>query len=206
MLGEVLRRTYEVESSSAGDQLVDGEPALREVFASLGGCTFDGGLYRVHLPAAAAAITKLVEEAMPSLRGRIACFGGDWLGRQFALDRMRVEDGAPMVLMLEPGTGEALEIPVPIDAFHDEELVDFGEAALALSYYRAWRASTGDGAPLAASECVGYRLPLFLGGKDDVSNLERTDLDVYWHFCGQLHQGTRGVRPGTPISGLDLER
>lgn len=38
-------------------------------------------------------------------------------------------------MMLEPGTGEALVVPVPFSAFHDEELVDYTEEALAKSGY-----------------------------------------------------------------------
>ncbi len=36
-----------------------------------------------------------------------------------------------MVLMLEPGTGEALEIPCTIKSFHDRELIENRDAALA---------------------------------------------------------------------------
>jgi hypothetical protein len=38
------------------------------------------------------------------------------------------------------------------------------------------------------TECIGYRVPLFLGGSDTVENLEKVDLDVYWHLHGQLIQ------------------
>lgn len=34
-------------------------------------------------------------------------------------------------------------------------------------------------------QCIGYKVPLFLGGKDDVSNLELSDLDVYWYAISQ---------------------
>jgi len=80
--------------------------------------------------------------------------------------------------MFEPGTGEALEIPVPFSRFHDEELVDYTEEALARSFFYQWQRSGGP-AP-TVSECVGYQRPLFLGGKDTVANLEISDLDVYW--------------------------
>ena len=208
MLGDVLRSTYRADPTGGGSESGDlgSEPALHDLFGALGGCTFDGGLYRVHLPAVATRATELVEEAMPTMRGRVVCFGRDWLGRQFAIDRTRLDGGVPLVLMLEPGTGEALEIPVTVGAFHDEELVEFGEEALAVTFYRNWREATGDSEPLGANECVGYRLPLFTGGTDEVGNLERTDLEVYWHFCGQLHQRTRGLAQGTPIARIDDSR
>ena len=91
----------------------DSVPAL---LAQFGGCTF-------------------VSDAFPGLRTRVSCFAFDWLGRQFATDS---EGGAwsdHEVVMLEPGTGQALEIPVPFSRFHDEERVDYTEAALALSFF-----------------------------------------------------------------------
>ena len=49
--------------------------------------------------------------------------------------------------MLEPGTGEVLEIPATVRLFHDTEMVDFADAALSASFYAEWR--TSDGRPSA---------------------------------------------------------
>jgi len=48
---------------------------------------------------------------------------------------------------------------------------------------------------------MGYRKPLFLGGSDEVENLEVSDLDVYWHIMGQIIRKTKGLPQGTPCSG-----
>lgn len=37
-----------------------------------------------------------------------------------------------------------------------------------------------------AAECVGSRLPSFLGGPDEVASLEIADAEVYWVISGQL--------------------
>jgi hypothetical protein len=158
----------------------------------LGGRSLSGGLYRVHSQSAAIRWTAEVAEAFPDFAHRIACFGYDWLGRQFALDSARADaSGRPLVLLVEPGTGEALEIPVNLAQFHEIELIHEADAALAERFYREWRTRSGDDAPLALDECVGYRVPLFLGGKDEVDNLERTDAEVYWSLSGQLRQQVR---------------
>ncbi|WP_434798222.1 T6SS immunity protein Tdi1 domain-containing protein [Terrisporobacter vanillatitrophus] len=34
---------------------------------------------------------------------------------------------------------------------------------------------------------MGYKVPLFLGGEDDISNLEEIDMEVYWSVTGQLN-------------------
>ncbi|MCP2517553.1 MAG: T6SS immunity protein Tdi1 domain-containing protein [Achromobacter mucicolens] len=49
-----------------------------------------------------------------------------------------------------------------------------------------------------------YGIPLFLGGQDEVSNLELSDLDVYWHLLSQLIRQTRGLPAGTPIGPITL--
>jgi hypothetical protein len=89
---------------------------------------------------------------------------------------------------------------VPFSQFHDRELVDYGEEALARSFFDLWRASRGQSPALA--ECVGYRRPLFLGGRDSIDNLELSELDVYWTIMGQLRRQARGLPEGTPISEI----
>ena len=39
---------------------------------------------------------------------------------------------------------------------------------------------------IGLEDCVGYKIPLFLGGNDEISNLEITDMEIYWGICGQL--------------------
>lgn len=87
---------------------------------------------------------------------------------------------------------------VRFSRFHDAELVDYAEEALAVSYFSKWREAGGTSPAL--SECIGYKKPLFLGGADEVDNLELTDLDVYWTIMGQLRRQVAGLSQGTVIS------
>ena len=59
--------------------------------------------------------------------------------------------------------------------------------------------------PLAPDVCVGYEIPLFLGGRDEVDNLAPVDLWAYWSISGQLLMQTLGRDPGTPISAVTIE-
>lgn len=174
-----------------------------EWIAATGGRTFARGLYRIHTRESAAAADALVKAAYPEFADLISCFGYDWLGRQFATDRSRGNRADPEVLMLEPGTGEALEIPSPFSEFHDYMMVDSYEAVLARSFFVEWLESGGK--PLTFTECIGYQQPLFLGGEDTIANLEVSDLDVYWTFMGQILLQVRGLPEGTRISGVTLE-
>jgi hypothetical protein len=150
------------------------------------GASFGGGLYRVHDSVTGPQAFAFVSDAFPEFAERVCPFGYDWLGRQFAVDSGRIENGQPQVLVLEPGAGAALEIPVDFVAFHDEELVEQSDAALASGFFGAWSEANPDALPLLRSQCVGYKVPLFLGGNDTVDNLEVSDLDVYWTIFGQL--------------------
>lgn len=172
---------------------------LAELMLEFGGYSFDKGLYRVMTPDSIEHWNQTIEFAFPDFDRRIQCFGYDWLGRIFALDSGRLEEGRAGVVMFEPGTGQALEIPCNIVTFHNEELVDYREEALAVSFRHLWL--VGGVAP-GCDECIGYRIPLFLGGKDIADNLEITNLDVYWTLAGQMIRRARRVPQGTPLGKI----
>jgi hypothetical protein len=164
--------------------------------------TYLNGAYRRHRPEDVARFSALAAEAFPQFADRIECFGADWLGRQFATDQGRVVEGEPQVLMLEPGTGEALEIPVSVEAFHAEELANEPDAAAAYSFYQQWLATGG--IPPGYNQCIGYKRPLYLGGSDDVSNLEVIDFDVYWSLSAQMIAKVGGLPAGTSIGQVSI--
>lgn len=165
-------------------------PGFSRLIGDYGGGTFESGLYRLHGSGDLLAWTENVSAAFPKLENRIICFAFDWLGRHFALDRKRVVDGQMQVLLLEPGAGEVMQIPADLQAFHNVELVEYRNDALASDFFFRWTDSGG--APPAYNQCVGYKVPLFLGGSDDEQNLELSDMDVYWTICGQLLNGSSG--------------
>lgn len=156
---------------------------LHELLGEFGGASFGQGLYRIIATDDFSAWRDRLALGFPAFRHAVP-FGFDWLGRLFALDGHRLEDGEPGVIIVEPGTGEVLQVPVNIFSFHDGELVEYPGAALANDYFDAWIA---EGNPaLGPEECAGYKVPLFFGGVDDASNIERSDIDVYWHIMCQL--------------------
>jgi hypothetical protein len=177
----------------------DGYEGLAQRFA---GCSFENGLYRLHDATSGPLALSWIAETFPEFARRACPFGYDWLGRQFAIDTGRMHAGQPLVLLLEPGTGQRLEIPLTFGAFHDEELVEYRDAALATGFFDTWAQAHPRALPLAQGDCVGYQVPLFLGGRDTVDNLEVIDLDVYWTTCGQLRQGTLQLPEGTSIKDV----
>lgn len=119
-------------------------------------------------------------------------------GSVLVLDGVPVDGEDPEVLLLELGTGEALEVPV--SNFHDDALFRYRDSCLLPDWFGEWLA-TGGASP-AFTECIGYKRPLFLRGQDDTSNLEV--IDVYWSVTGQLLAATRHLPDGTPVSHLGL--
>jgi hypothetical protein len=191
----------QVAGSPWTDQRLLAVAGYRELAGRFAGCSFENGLYRLHDQVSGPRGESWIAGAFPRFASRACPFGYDWLGRQFAVDSSRVEGGEPLVLLFEPGTGAVLEIPFSLARFH-EQLDELREPALAVSFFASWARANPELVPLAGMQCVGYKVPLFLGGKDHLDNLEVTDLDVYWSLLGQLRQGTQVLPPTTAISDV----
>lgn len=176
---------------------------LKEFFKSFSGYSFNNGLYRVHSIERVDFWNDLVGEAFPEFASRIYCFGYDWLGRQFALDTGRLQSNEPLVVMLEPGTGEVLEIPTNILQFHEDEILNYANEVLALDFFNAWLALGHSS--LAHNQCISYKKPLYLGGSDTLDNLESMELEVYWGLSSQLLAKVRGLPSGTSVSNISID-
>jgi len=190
---------FQPDSFSGGRQTSEsitsaGDADLVRFLSQFGGMSFNNGLYRVTDHGITLSARSFIEAAFPTYASRAQPFAYDWLGRIFALDSNRFEGNLRAVTMFEPGTSEALELPCNLVTFHESELIDYPEAALAVSFYQLWLAS-GGGVP-ALDQCIGYKKPLFIGGKDKVTNLEISNLDVYWSLSGQLVRRMRDLSPG----------
>jgi hypothetical protein len=201
MMFEAFRRSFSEDAelsvatqTSSPSSNVLGWNALVDLF---GGVSFERGLYRVVRRSYERSWNARIAEAFPEFGHRVTCFAFDWLGRVFAVDPNRLESGQPGIVMFDPGAGEALMIPCSLVSFHEEELIESRDAALAGDFHERWLESGGI-AP-RYDQCIGYQTPLFLGGADEVGNLEMSDVDVYWHLTAQLILKTRNMPVGTPI-------
>jgi hypothetical protein len=191
----------ENQSASKGQEIP--VPDLAVILAELGGQTFNHGVFRVFRAEQIPAAVQAMEAMFPQYRQRLVPFAFDWLGRHFALDLAKGVNGHPQILMLEVGTGQAMIIPVPVMDFLNVELVEYAADALATSFWQEWRSHNP--ADLAFTDCVGYKVPLFLGGADVVANLEVSDMSVYVEVCSQLRSKTRKLPPGQSIGSVTLK-
>lgn len=121
----------------------------------------------------------VVGSCFPKYKGKISVIGYDWLGRIFAT--LSDQDS---VRLFEVGTGEVLNIGCSVESLLDEEIPMYPNDALALKFFNEWKKTNNISIPYGS--CVSYKIPLFLNGKDVVSNLELSDMDVYWSVVGPL--------------------
>jgi hypothetical protein len=163
-------------------------------FAALGDAVRLDGAYRAYGEIRARRADEWVAAAFPE---QYVPFASDWLGRLFALDRARPSDEGCLVTLLDGAAGETRETPVGLRELHVRELVDEADAAVALDLFQEWTAG-GNRVP-GADECVGYRTPLFVGGEDELSNLELIDMNVYWTVTAQLIARIRGSAVDGPV-------
>lgn len=184
-----------------GFEVIDDD--FRSCIKELGGKTFNKGIYRVYRDDQIAKATESMKKVFPELSKRIVCFGYDWLGRNFAVDIARKEDGKPLILLLEPGAGESMQIPVSIINFHNDELVNYAHDALAINFFKEWQEQKD--ITIQSNQCVGYKIPLFLGGSDTVDNLELMNMDVYIHICGQLRNKAIELPNGMTIRDISID-
>lgn len=169
-----------------------------ELLGTFGGASFRDGVYRLLDADGVDRWTTAAGAAFPEHKGSILCFASDWLGRLFALDARRDSQ----VLLLDAGAGAAHEVPRDFRDFHDVELVEESATVFEAALFKQWRAAGGT-LP-EPEQCIGFRVPLFLGGNVEAGNLEPVDMALYWDLCAQLRAGTRRLPPGTTIGGLAI--
>ena len=172
-------------------------PGYVEFAREVAGLPLCGGLLRLVGAREGRLATEFVREGFPEFTGRAVPFAVDWIGRVVAVDQAR----PPGLLLIEPGSADAFEIDESFADFFNVDVVDDPDTFLAADLFRDWHAA-GGGVP-GVGECVGFKVPLFLGGAGAAANLELTDLEVYWSFAAQLRVGTHGLSPGTQIRSVD---
>ncbi|MFC0545408.1 T6SS immunity protein Tdi1 domain-containing protein [Kutzneria chonburiensis] len=194
---------------STGMTVSSSDPRLAalEGFAELAaigaGASFGNGIVRVHSEGEMRRAQSLIKEAFPEYTNRILPVAKDWLGRQYA---GLLDEEAGMVsqlLLIEPGSGDAFEIDCGIATLFDVEFVADPVTYLATDLFAEWTIDHPE--TPKSGDCVGFKVPLFLGGAGAVDNLEVTDEEVYWSIFGQLKAKTRDLPPGTGIGGVQID-
>ncbi|MFC6562315.1 T6SS immunity protein Tdi1 domain-containing protein [Actinoplanes utahensis] len=170
---------------------------LRSCFEEMGGSTLAAGFLRFHSPSSAEASTIRCATLIEGFGGRFYCFSVDWLGRELAVDLRK--PGADVILV-DPGGAEYLDPETSLFQWHD--VVASDDDPLAYPFYKEWREANANVGPLGFNQCIGYSVPLFLGGQDEVGNLALIDREFYFETCTQLAKGARSLPPGATIESI----
>jgi hypothetical protein len=173
------------------------------ILSEVSGKTFNNGIYRVYKYTDMDRWTDRVSAFFLAMRGNCLAFGCDWLGRQFVLAWSEKKNGLPTVVCLEPGVPDSFCTDLSLREFHAEALVTKAESALAVEFYKKWRQMCS--VDILPNQCVGYRVPLFLGGKDEIENLELTDMEVYFELCRQLWEAVKNLPTGAAVNDITFD-
>jgi hypothetical protein len=84
---------------------------------------------------------------------------------------------------------------------HDEELVHYGNDALASDFFNSY--ISGAPAP-GPTQCVGYRTPLFLAARTPCRTWN-SPTGRLGHLTGQMILRTKGLPTGTRIDSITSE-
>lgn len=148
----------------------------------LGGKSFGNGLFNSFSTDNVDKWSEIVNQAYPEFKNQHRLFGFDWLGRCFGIDLRERTQGK--ILMFEIGTNDVLQIPCSFQEFLNEEIPLHSDACLAEPFFNEWMKYSKES--ITYGRCVGYKIPLFLGGEDTIANLENSDMEVYWGIITQI--------------------
>jgi hypothetical protein len=185
------------------------DPTFTALVERRAGTTFGGGLLRL-FPASGRPTLRDWNgpegwhSDWPSVPAAVA-FASDWRGNLFLFDRARLPTGERKIAFLEVATGEYAVIEHPFRGLIGELLPGGAAELLGAATLGDWRA-IGGRVP-EGNECVGLRIPLMLGGQDEVANFEVLLLDRLWvSLAGQVNEQTRNLPPGTRVTGIRFDR
>jgi len=177
-------------------------------FADDGYCgrSIHSGLVRFHDSTTAPMFRQYCFEMFPqlmSIDSQADVLAFDWNGRQYLTAQA---DGMPDVVMFVADLAtDTLEELIPVEYFgallEQENVGMFFNGDL----YDHWRASIGKPEKYVDFEdCVGFKIPFWLSGVRDISNLQLSNMDVHWGFGVQIREQTRDLQPGAQIE-LNLD-
>jgi hypothetical protein len=98
------------------------------------------------------------------------------------------------------------EIDTTFQLFHNKTTVEQSHPALQLPIFQEWAATYPESLPLRSDQIVGYRIPLSLGGKHELSNLVLVDSEVELELNRQIDEQIRDLPEGTPINTVGSDQ
>jgi hypothetical protein len=161
------------------------------------GCSIGNGIFRFHTFGSAFVWNNYIGEYFKDYSQKIICFGFDWMGRQFCKSNFRDD----IIYLFDPATGEVFEqiqtIQDFFNGFADYKVELFNEDFFKEVIKRYEN-------ELELKNCFGFKVPLFLDGKDEIENYELIDMEVYWNMSCQLYNKVNNLPGGALINKVSI--
>ncbi len=154
--------------------------SIKDFINAVSGKSYLNGMYRFFEKNDIDEWNDIVGDCFPKYKDTFSVLSYDWMGRIFALEKK-----TNMVILFEPGTGDVYDTDADIIKFHDELISQNPIECLVSDLFEYWY-KANDYKPLAYKDCGSYKVPLFLGGKDELGNLDICDMEVYWEIMMPL--------------------
>jgi hypothetical protein len=190
-----IERNLYGKFTEVGDATLKNLSEVQMLIDQFGGATLDKGLFRIHNRGSFYYWTKLGFDYFKKYRGASYVFGFDWVGRHFAVTNKANKN---IILMLDPATAEVFELEASIEDFFNIDLVEGKNDLLEEKRFQQLRKGISD--DLAFDHCLGFIKPLFVGGKDENSNLDDSDMEIYWELNYQVYCKTKNLTDGTKLN------
>lgn len=166
--------------SDFSNLLKSNNPEIYFFLNHLGGKSFNKGLYRIHTLESSFEWTVFIKKIFPEYSDDIVVISYDWYGRQFAINVKEIN----LMHMYDPATFEYFNIYDDISEFHNLTITDSDEDLLLNEEFQDWLRIGNT--LLDLTECVGFKVPLFMNGQESLINTERIDIKFYWEINYKL--------------------
>ena len=169
----------------------------KELLFDLGGKSFDCGLYSIHTFQDSLKWTEILSQYFNKDANSFLSFAHDWMGIHYCVSRNTNE----FIYLFDPATFEVFYMDKNLFDFHNNILCDSKIRNLAADFFEA-ALNYLDFKSVDYQKCLGFETPLFLGGKEDITNYKIYDLDFYWDIEYQLHAQIKNLEDGNDIKNV----
>lgn len=170
-----------------------------ELLLAFGGKSFDNGLYTVHTFEESVKWNSIISKFFPNFNNKILSFAHDWMGRQFCIPNTENQ----CIYMFDPAQPDDYVLEENLFDFHDNVLANSKLSNLSPDLFEKTKQYLKLDS-ISYDECLGYKTPLFLNGKDELSNYEKVNIDFYWEFLNQIYEQVKDLPEGTRISKVGI--
>lgn len=176
--------------------VVEGIENVSTFTEAFSGKEFENGAFKVFKKEETEKWNNVVKEMFPNFSEQFLLFGYDWLGRFYATN-----EAENIIFVFDPSTNDIMDLENAFALFINKTLLKNANDILALKLYKKYLKKNSK--PVF-SNCVGYKVPLFLGGEDSLENFEESDMEVYWSISAQIIAQIREKANGTVVDSFTI--